>query len=328
MRTMLVTGATGFVGPVVCRYLQSGGWSVRAVARRPPECGQLPTAVDFVEADLTGEVDYDRLLIGIDTVIHLAARVHVMRDRSSDPLADYRRANAAATRRLARAASERGVRRIVFLSTIKVNGDHTEANAFSAQDAPNPQDPYGISKWEAEQALHEVAATSGLEVVIIRPPLVYGPRVGANFMRMIRLVECGFPLPLASIDNRRSVVFVENLADAIVACLFPPVAVGKTYLVSDGAPLSTPELLRLVARAMRRAARLWRFPPALLSLVAHIVGRRGDATRLIGSLVVDGSLICRELGWSPPFPTSKGIERTVNWYFMTQASPHENIGRI
>jgi nucleoside-diphosphate-sugar epimerase len=323
IRTVLVTGATGFIGPTVCRYLVAVGCNVRAVARRASIGWRPDGAIEFFECDLTRQVDYDQLLAGVDAVIHLAARVHVMRERLNDSLEEYRRVNVDATSRLAMAASERGVKRFVFLSSIKVNGEQTCGTPFSEDDVPNPQDPYGISKWEAERALHELVAGTGLGVVIIRPPLVYGPAVGANFLRMIRLVESGVPMPFRSIDNRRSIIFVDNLADAIVACLMSPAADGKTYLVSDSESLSTPQLLEAVARAMGRGIRLWHFPSWLLVLGARMVGRHADATRLVGSLEVNFSRIRSDLGWVPPFSTATGIERTVQWYAMTRACSRE-----
>lgn len=304
-RTLLVTGATGFVGQALLPKLVAGEYAVRAVSRR-----QMPTGVragiDWVVADLPSAASLD----GCDAVVHLAARVHVMRERAADPLAEFRRVNVDATERLARRAAAAGVRRFVFLSSVKVNGEETApGQPFRADDAPTPEDAYGVSKYEAEEALHRVAAETGLEVVIIRPPLVYGPGVKGNFRTMLDWLRRGLPLPLASLGNRRSLVGVDNLCDLILTCLSHPRAANETFLVSDGRDLSTAELLRLAGEAMGRPALLWPCPPSLLKGAAAMVGKPGIARRLCGNLQVGIGKTQDVLGWHPPFSVEEGLRR-------------------
>ncbi len=249
-------------------------------------------------------------LDGCDAVVHLAARVHVMRERAADPLAEFRRVNVEATERLARSAAAAGARRFVFVSSVKVNGEETTAGeAFCADDAPAPEDAYGVSKHEAEEALRRVGVETGLEIVVIRPPLVYGPGVKGNFRTMLDWLRRGLPLPLASLDNRRSFVGVDNLCDLILCCLSHPDAANETFLVSDGQDLSTPELLRLAGDAMGLPARLWPCPPSLLKGAAALVGKPGIAQRLCGNLQVDISKTREVLGWHPLFSVEEELRR-------------------
>jgi nucleoside-diphosphate-sugar epimerase len=229
-------------------------------------------------------------------------------------LAEYRRVNVAGSRRLAQQAAAAGARRLVFMSTIKVNGERTAERAYTEDDAPRPEDAYGISKQEAEQALREVAQKTGLEFVVLRPPLVYGPGVKGNFLRLMNLVARGVPLPLGAVDNRRSFIYIGNLAGAIVRALEAPQAAGRTYLVSDGEDVSTPDLVRALARALGVKPRLLSLPLAALVLAATLTGKRGEFTRLAGSLRVDSSRIRRELDWRPPFTLAQGLELTAKWY--------------
>ena len=310
---LLITGASGFVGRPLCAELLARGYVVRAAVRN---AGTLPenTGVSMVD-EIDGETRWTEALSGIDVVIHLAARVHVMHDNSDDPLAEFRRTNTAGTEHLARSAAANGVRRLVYVSSIKVNGEETsDGRIYSEKDIPAPQDPYGISKWEAEQVLQRVAQETGLEIVIVRPPLVYGAGVKGNFAQMMRVVARGLPLPLASVRNKRDLVYVGNLVDALVVCATHPTAAGSTYLISDGEPVSTPELLGHLAQALGVTAHTFHFPPALLKLAGRLVGRSAQLERLLGSLQVDSGKIRRELNWTPPYTLQQGLQATAEWY--------------
>ncbi|MGH8499485.1 MAG: NAD-dependent epimerase/dehydratase family protein, partial [Methylococcales bacterium] len=266
--------------------------------------------------------DWRRALSGIDVIVHLAARVHIMKEIAEDSLMEFRQVNTHATDRLARMAAQTGVRRLVFLSTIKVNGENTGNQAFTEADAPNPQDNYALSKWEAEQALKRVAAETGLDVVILRAPMVYGPGVKGNFLRLLQAVQRGIPLPLASIRNRRSIVFLGNLVEAIITCMTHPQAKGKTYLVCDDEHISTAELISRIARALGKSARLWPFPAQFLRFAATLAGKSSEADKLLSSLLVDSSKIRNELGWKPPHPMDEGLNETAAWYLESlRAAP-------
>jgi nucleoside-diphosphate-sugar epimerase len=318
-RTVLVTGANGFVGAAVCAAAAARGWRVRGAVRSARElsAGAEPIVVGTVN----GSTDWTCALEGADAVIHLAARVHVMVETSSDPLADFRELNVHATRNLAEQAVHAGVRRFVYVSSVKVNGEETrDGLSFSDADVPAPEDPYGISKWEAEQALRQVSDATRLEVVVVRPPLVYGPGVRGNFIQMLRIVSRGVPLPFASVRNSRDLVYLANLADALITCVAHPAAVGKTYLISDGEGVSTPSLLRQVASALGVSSRLLPFPPALLRLAGQLTGRSSQVERLLGSLRVDGGRIRSDLQWSPPYSFREGIAATATWFRSTQST--------
>lgn len=307
MNHVLVTGASGFVGSALLPRLRGDGHRVTALTRRAtPVPGASHTArVSF----LGDESALAPALRGVDAVVHLAARVHVMRDTVEDPLAEFRRVNVAGTLGLARAAASAGVRRFVFLSSIKVNG---EEGYFRESDTCSPHDPYGISKHEAELGLKEIESTSGMEIVIIRPPLVYGPGVRANFRSLIQIVRRGIPLPLGAVRNRRSMVGVRNLADCIVRCLDHPAAGGETFFVSDGEDLSTPELIRRLARAMGRRPLLIPIPVPILAAGATLLGKRDILQRLTGSLQVDITKARTLLDWSPPFSIDEELRRAIS----------------
>lgn len=307
MKQVLVTGATGFVGQALCPLLESNGWTVRKAVRRP-QAGCIAVG------DIGPETDWRTTLDGVTEVVHLAARVHVMRDATSDPLTEYHTVNCAGTASLARQAAKAGVKRLVYLSSIKVNGEFTGATPFRAGDPPHPLDPYAISKWEAEQALQRIAGETGLEIVVLRPPLVYGPGVKANFLRLLGLVERGLPLPLGAVKNRRSLLYLGNLADAIRVSLSHPSAAGKTYLLSDGTALSTAELVRHLAAALGKAPKLIAVPPGLLKIAALLTGKSAEAARLLDSLEIDGTAITNDLGWHPPYSTEQGLAVTASWY--------------
>jgi UDP-glucose 4-epimerase len=287
-------------------------WRIVAAVRS--SC-QLPEGVEVATVNvIDDETNWTDALDGGDgVVIHLAARVHVMQDVAVDPLAEFRMINVEGTLNLARQAAEAGVRRFIYLSTIKVNGEQTlPGHPFTERDLPAPLDPYGISKYEAEQGLRKLAQHTKMEVVIIRPPLVYGPGVKANFLNMMRWLHKGLPLPFATINNRRSLVALDNLIDLIVVCLKHPEAANQTFLVSDGEDLSTTGLLHRMAHALGRPPRLLPIPTSLLKVVAAILGRRDMAQRLCGSLQVDISKTKTLLGWSPPISVDEGLRRTAH----------------
>lgn len=308
---ILVTGATGFVGRVLTAALVAAGHDVVACVRdaaRPTIAGVTRRVV----ADVGPETDWREALAGVEAVAHLAARVHVMDEGERAPLAAYRRVNALGTRRLAEAAAAAGVKRLLFLSTVKVNGERSAAEPFRESDPPAPADDYARSKWEGEQALAEVAATHGLETVVLRPPLIYGPGVAGNMGRLLDLVRRAPPLPLAAIDNRRSLLYVGNLASAAVACLTSPAAAGETYLVRDGEDVSTPELIRRIGAAASAPLRLFAVPPELIRLAGGLSGRAAAVARLLDSLVIDDRKIRTQLGWVPPFTMAEGLAETVS----------------
>lgn len=306
---LLVTGANGFVGLFLCDELMRRGMQVSAAIRTR---NQLPSGVELVTVGaIDGATDWSKALVGASVVIHLAARVHVMRDTAFDPLEEFRKVNLHGTENLARQAAQAGVRRLVYVSSIKVNGEQTADVPFSETDTANPQDPYGVSKWEAEQVLHQVARETGLEVVIVRPPLVYGKGVKGNFAQMMKVLGRDIPLPLASVENRRSLIHVGNLVDAVILCATHPMAANQTYLVSDGEDVSTPDLLRQLGAAMGHTARLFPCPPILLRLLGKLAGKSDQVERLLGSLRIDSGKIRRELGWKPPVTLREGLRKTV-----------------
>jgi len=306
----MVTGANGFVGQDFCAEALTRGLVVRGTTRLSGT--PLPNIKNVVVSDINGMPDWGLALEGCDIVVHLAARVHVMREVSDDPLAEFRHVNVAGTERLARSAAAAGVRRFVYVSSIKVNGEGTrKGEAYTEQYNAAPQDFYGISKWEAEQALHQVAKDTGLEVVIVRPPLVYGAGVKGNFAQMISVVAKGVPLPFASVNNKRSLIYVKNLVDALMLCATHPAAAGNTYLVSDGEDVAISDLLRKLAFAMGKKPHLFLCPVILLKLAAKLFRKSEQVDRLLGSLQVDSSKIRRELGWVPPFSMDDGLKATV-----------------
>jgi nucleoside-diphosphate-sugar epimerase len=310
---VLVTGASGFVGRALCVELARHGYRVRR-AVRTLDTVPTPTGEVVPIGTLSGATDWSAAVAGVDAIVHLAARVHVMRETARDPLALFREVNVDATEALARAAAGRGVKRLVYVSSIKVNGEHTPDVPFRPDDVPQPQDPYGISKWHAEQTLWRIARETGLEVVVVRPPLVYGPGVKGNFLRLLRLARLGIPLPIGALKNRRSMVYVANLCDALTQCIPHPRAAGNTFLVSDGEDLSTCDLVARLAHAGGARARLWRVSPRILRIGASITGRSAEIDRLASSLIVDSSCLLDTLGWTPPFSVDEGLRETVQWY--------------
>lgn len=299
---ILVTGSSGFVGRALCPFLATQGHDVVRGVRCATLAGQVTLG------DIGPVTDWTMVLSGIEAVVHLAARVHVMQD-SANALALYDEVNHLGTVNLAMQAARAGVRRFVFLSSVKVLG---EEGYFLEESLPAPQDTYGLSKWQAEKGLHTVAQNTGLEVVILRPPLIHGPGVGANMARLITWVRHGVPLPLGSVHNQRSLLGLGNLVDAIGWLLIHPAAAGKPCLLSDGEPLSTPQLITLLADVMECSARLIAVPPRLLHWAAGLVGREAEVARLMGSLVVEDTLLRNEWGWRQPYTLREGLRRAVD----------------
>lgn len=299
---ILVTGATGFVGSALCEVLAASGHELVKAVRKGIGSGRV------VVGDIRAETPWAGAVGDCDAVVHLAARVHVMKDDAADPLLEFRKTNIDATLVLASQAAQAGVKRFIFMSSVKVNGEQTHpGHPFRTDDIPAPQDPYGISKMEAEVGLRKIAEQTGMEVVIIRPPLVYGPGVKANFASMVRWLQRGVPLPLGAIHNHRSLVALDNLVDLIVTCIDHPAAANQTLMVSDGEDVSTTELLRRMGAALGKPARLISIPQGLLEWGAALAGKHDVAQRLFSSLQVDSAPTCQLLGWNPPVSLDQGL---------------------
>jgi nucleoside-diphosphate-sugar epimerase len=326
---VLVTGANGFVGRETCTALADLNIFVRrAVRNLSSEAswgGESHTVRShFHETCKVGDIgestDWSKVLDGISIVIHLAAHVHVMNNSSAGSVSEFQRVNTAGTERLASAAARAGVRRIVYLSSVGVHGRCTNGRPFTESDTPHPHDAYSISKWAAEQKLQHIAKDSDLEIVIIRAPLVYGPGEPGNFMRLVQLVDSGLPLPLGSIQGRRSLIYARNLANAIITCATHPGAAGQMFLVSDGEDVSTVELVRRIANALGRRATLVPFSPTCLRVLGGLIGKSKQLNTLLASLVIDSSRIRRELAWNPPCSMSDGLQETADW-FLARKGP-------
>lgn len=311
---VLITGANGFVGRELTRQLLSRGCKVTGAVRNildVPEFQGAAYSQSKIDEDISVQ-GWKTLLQGVDVIFHLAARVHQMKESSSDALLKYRKENATNTEVITKAAVGAGVKRLVFLSSIKVNGEGTSGNPYREEDTPKPKDPYAISKHEAEQAI--LSNKKGMEIVIFRSSLIYGCGVKANFLKLIRWVDQGIPLPFASVNNKRSMVYLGNLVDALILSATHPSVIDNTYLLSDGVCMSTPDIIREISTALGKKANLWPFPSSLLSILARMAGKKGEIERLIGSLQVDSSKFCKDTGWVPPYTFSQGINKTVEWY--------------
>jgi len=309
----LVTGANGFVGRPLCAELLRQGHAVRGAIR---SSAQLPDGVEAIAVgNIDGDSDWADALQGVELVIHLAARVHVMKDTATDPLSEFLKVNLHGTENLARQAARAGVKRLVYVSSIKVNGEETHGrHSYTEQHKPAPKDAYGISKWQAEQALQRIAQETGLEVVIVRPPLVYGPGVKGNFISLLAAIDNEIPLPLAGARNERSLMYVGNLVSVLTDCATQPAAAGQTYLVRDGEDVSTASLVEKIAEALGRKPRSFKVPPGLLRAAALVLGRSAQIDRLFGSLRVNDAKLRGDLGWVPPFTLEQGLRVTANWY--------------
>jgi nucleoside-diphosphate-sugar epimerase len=306
---ILLTGASGFVGRRLAHTLIQKNISLVCTSRKPL---RIDGAECQLVADLDSTTDWRHCLDGVAIVIHCAARVHVMQDSASDPLQLFRQVNVAGTLQLAEQAAAAGAQQFIFLSSVKVNGEETEAGAAFTEDCqPQASDPYGISKLEAEQALFELGRKTGMAITVIRPPLVYGPGVGANFLSMLRWVKRGVPLPLGSIRNQRSFIYVDNLISLITCCIANPRSYNQVFLASDGHDMSTTELLTKSATAFKVSSRLLSCPPSLLLMVAKLTGKKTVADRLCQSLRVDINKAKRLLEWSPPFTVEQGLHATA-----------------
>jgi nucleoside-diphosphate-sugar epimerase len=322
MSRILITGATGFVGRAVIAALRRDGHILSGTTRQP-DLGQGPKGIPLYRIGGLGhDMDWAPVVAGAEIVVHLAARVHVMKEsagrtktnQEAGNLAAHMAVNADGTRRLAEAAAEAGVRRFLFMSTVKVMGEETVSMPFTESDGPAPEDAYGVSKLEGEAALTEVAARTGMEFTVLRPPLVYGPHVEGNFLRLLRLCDRRVPLPIASIRNARSLISVGNLSSAVAVAAVHPAAAGETFLVSDGEDVSTPELFRRVAGALGRRARQFSVPVPIMELTGALIGRSGMVKRLTRSLAIDGEKIRQKLGWAPEETLDQGFARTAQWF--------------
>jgi nucleoside-diphosphate-sugar epimerase len=315
MSKILITGANGFIGTAVCKRLRQSrihmltGTTRASYPRVGPEC--IPM---YHIPEIGPDTDWSHAILGADSVIHLAARVHVMKDRSADPLAAFRRVNTDGSRALAAQAAAAGVKRFIFISTVKVAGENSPEGGFTESDPVGPEDAYSISKWEAEQALTEIAQKTGMEVVILRPPLVYGPGVGGNFFKLLKVIQNGVPLPLNAVQNKRSLIYVGNLADAITLTVESPGAANQTFFVSDVEAVSTPNLIKKISTILGKKPRLINFPLSVLKFVGALTGKSMAVSRLLGSLIVNTRHIEAQLNWRPPHSMERGLKETVDWF--------------
>lgn len=321
LSSILVTGANGFVGHAVCECVLNLGMKVRGSYRSTSSQSRVPEGVEKIHiSSVDGTTDWSSALLGVNVIVHTAARVHVMRDTSADPLAEFRRVNVAGTLSLARQAADAGVRRFIYISSIGVNGAETFDMPFTAEDKADPNSPYAVSKHEAEVGLRQLTQKTGVEVVIIRPPLVFGPGAPGNFNKLLLIVHRGIPLPLGAIHNKRSLVALDNLVDLIVICLHHPAAANQTFLVSDGEDLSTTVLLQRTGAALGRPARLIPVPARVLRTAARLLGKAGIAQQLCGSLQVDISKTRDLLGWTPPVSVDDALMQTARHFLANQHS--------
>lgn len=308
---ILVTGASGFIGKFLVAELLWRGYSVCATVRAINS--PIGNTKVVIVSDINGDTDWSEALSGVDVVIHLADRMHAMTKYLANHLDDFRKVNVESTKCLVEHAARACVKRFVYVSSVKVNGEQTTL-AYTELDKPNPQDTYGVSKLETEQILYKVSVETDMEVVIVRPPLVYGAGVKGNFAQMIKVLGKGIPLPFASVKNLRSLIYVENLVDALILCATHPKAAGETYLVSDGDDASTPDLLRKLSNAMGKPAKLLPCSPIFIRFAGRLIGKADQIDRLLGNLQVNSGKIRRELGWQPPFTLDDGLKATGEAY--------------
>lgn len=309
---VLLTGSTGFVGSVIIEQFKSSDFQLCPLVRYIKD-DSPQNAIKIGDIDVN--TDYSGALSDVDVVIHVAARAHIMSDESSDPLAEYRKVNVEGSENLARQAAAVGVKRFVFISSVKVSGESTTAKSqYSELMRPAPEDAYGQSKYEAEEVLKQVAVDTGMEVVIIRPPLVYGAGVKANFLSLLKLSSLSIPLPFGAVNNKRSMIYVENLVDFIIRCIDHPNAANQTFLVSDGEDLSLKSLITYIRKAMGKSPLLLPVPIGLFKLAGKLTGKSGVVDRLVGDLQVDSSKACELLDWTPPYSVEQGIAATVLYF--------------
>lgn len=321
---VLLTGATGFVGPHLAHRLAADGWTVRAALRRavPPTAWPRGVSEAAVVGSIGAETDWSEALEGVRAVVHAAARVHVMRDTAADPLAENRAVNAFGTGRLAEAAAGAGVARMVFLSSVKVMGETSPpGRPWTEADAPDPVDPYGLSKWEGEQALARAARTSALSAISLRPPLVYGPGVGGNMQSLLALCARPLPLPFGAVRNRRSLIAVDTLADAVACALAHSGALSGAFFVSDGRPLSTADLVTMLRRGLGRGPGLVKVPPGLMRAGGRAMGRAALVDRLTGNLEIDDSAFRAATGWRAPVDPARALAETAAWFREMRTNP-------
>lgn len=317
LKKCMITGASGFVGSALLRSPPQKTFTFTPLYR------QLIDSTFSIKS-IDKDTDWSCILENIDTVVHAAARIHITSDTHYDTLSEFRRVNVDGTLNLAQQAAEASVRRFIFISTIKVNGETTDGGyIFNEISTDPPEDPYALSKYEAENGLREIADQTGMEVVIIRPPLVYGPNVKANFLSLMKLADTSIPLPLGSINNKRSMVYIGNLVDFIIRCIDHPNAANQTFILSDGEDLSLSALLRMMRVALGRSVRLFSVPEALFRIAGRLSGKTGVIDRLIGNLQVDSAKARNLLGWNPPFTVEQGISATIAAYLVDRKSESE-----
>ncbi|AXP02141.1 Nucleoside-diphosphate-sugar epimerase [Pseudomonas sp. 43mfcvi1.1] len=299
----LVTGASGYIGGLLCKVLKARGYDVKGIGRSSLTS---PQDFDYVCLDLEND-PLDEVCLGVETIIHLAGRAHILNDKEKNPLSAFRRANVNATLRLAREAMRRGVKRFIFVSSIGVSATETKNSKISELSGNNPSTPYALSKFEAEEALKELVKNSSMELVIIRPPLVYGGSAPGNFHRLLKIVQLGMPLPFLAAHNQRSMIALDNLIDFIVHCIKHPAAAGELFLISDGTDVSTADIVRSVANGMGRKPRLIYVPVGVVRAVAKLLGRENMFSQLFGSLVIDSRKAHQLLDWTPPLRTTEAL---------------------
>ncbi len=318
MSKVLITGSNGFLGKALCKSLLIKKYMIHASTRSKNH--NFPQEiVNFDVGDICSKTKWQNALLNIECIIHCAARTHVMKEKKYNILKSYRKINVDGTKNLAIQAASMGVKRFIFISSIKVNGEQTiGSSSFNTSSIPSPEDAYGISKWEAEQTLWDISKKTGLEVVIIRPPLIYGEGVKGNFLNLLDIIYRGVPLPLASIKNKRSFVGLQNLIDLIIRCINNPKAAGNTFLISDLETVSTSELINKLAKLMNKSSNLFSLPTFLIKLIASLTGKSLEVKRLLSSLQVDSSKTREVLDWTPSFSLDEGLEKTVKWYLNSR----------